>query len=102
MSNSGLRIIWFRLHTENGKRFRLLFPISLNVFRELVDSILDLISLICIFTPKTPKSGSRLSIRAVRELLLMLMYLLGSITEDGPYDLVNVAADNVKVSIKIR
>jgi len=32
----------------------------------------------------------------------MLMALLSTITDDGPYDLVDVAAENVKVSIKIR
>jgi len=102
MSNSGLKILWFRLRTDNGKKFRLFFPISLNVFRELLDSFVDLTSLACVFTPKTPKKGSHMSVRAVRELLLMLIMLLGTITEDGPYDLINVDADNVKVSIKIR
>ena len=102
MSNSGLRIILLRVQTDNGKKFRLFFPISLNVFRELIDSVVDLTSLACVFSPKSPKQGSHMSVRAVRELLLMLIMLLGTITEGGPYDLVNVDADNVKVSIKIR
>ncbi len=102
MSNSGLRIIWFRMYKENGRSFRLLLPISLNVFRDLLDSILDLMSLICIFAPKTPHSGSRISIHTLKELIQMLMNFFGSINDDGPYDLVDIAADKVKVSIKIR
>ena len=102
MSNRGLRIIWFRLHTEKGRGFRLLLPISLGVFRELLDSILDLMTFICIFAPKTNRHDSHMSIRTVRELIWMLMDIFGSISEDGPYDLVDVSADNVKVSMKIR
>lgn len=87
---------------ENGKRFRLFFPISLNVFMELLDSTLDLMTLICIFAPKPPNSGSRISVHTVNEIIQMLIDLLGSITQDGPYDLLDVVANNVKVSIKIR
>ena len=102
MWNSGLRIIWFRLYRDNGRGFHLHFPISLNVLMELIDSLLDIMTLICALTPKTSKAGSRISVRATRELILMLMALLSSITDEGPYDLVDVAAGNVKVSIKIR
>lgn len=90
------------VRTDNGKKFRLFFPISLNVFRELLDCLEDLTSLACVFTPKTPKQVSHISVRGVRELIRMLITLLGTINEDGPYDLVNVDADNVRVSIKIK
>ena len=102
MSNKGLRIVWLRIHTENGKRIRFFFPISLNVFRELLDSFLDLITVICLFAPKTPPSKASLPIPAVKEMTQMLIQLLGSITDDGPYDFVDVAADKVNVSIKVR
>ncbi|NCB73492.1 MAG: hypothetical protein EOM51_01935 [Clostridia bacterium] len=102
MSNSGLRLMLVKVSADNGKKFRLFFPISLNVFRELLDSFVDLTSLVCVFTPKTPKKSSHLSVRAVRELLRSLIILLGTINDDGPYDLINVDADNVTVKIKIR
>lgn len=102
MSNKGLRIVWFNLRTEKCKHFHLAFPISFNVFRELLDSMLDLMTLMCVFAPKAPSSGSHMSVHAVKKLVRMLLELFGSITDDGPYDLVDVAADNVKVSIKIR
>jgi len=102
MSSSGLRIVWFRLNTENGKKFSLFFPISLNVFRELLDSFIDLITVICLFTRKSFAPGASIPVHAVKDTANMLMQLLGSITDDGPYDLVDVSADNVRVSIKIR
>lgn len=95
-------MIWFKIHTQNGKSFRLSFPITLYVLLELLDCIYDVLVLACIFVPKKPHSGSRISVHTIKELIPMLMQLLGSITKDGPYDLVDVAADNVKVSIKIR
>ncbi len=102
MSSSGFRVIWLRLCLENGRSFHLHFPISLNVLLELLDSLLDIITVACIFVPKANNSRSRISIYSIKELTLMLMNLLGSITKDGPYDLVDVSANNVQVSIKIR
>lgn len=93
--------MFVRVHTEKGRKFRLFFPVSLNIFRELLDCLYDLTSLACIFTPKTPRQSSHISVHTVRELLGMLIVLLGSINEDGPYELVNVDADKTKVSIKI-
>lgn len=102
MSNKCLRIIWFKLSAENGKGFHLRFPISLSVFLELLDSIDDLLTVIGYFAPKSPISGSRLSVHSIKELTRMLIALFGSLTENGPYELIDVTADNVKVSVKIR
>ena len=102
MSSRGFRVIWLRLRQENGKRFHLHFPIYLNVFIELLDSFADIMAVACVFVPKRFDSRSEISVRTMRELTLMLIALLGSITDDGPYDLVDVKADNVYVSIKVR
>lgn len=102
MSNRGFRIIWLKVHTENGKMFRFNFPVSLNVFRELLDSFQDLITVICLFVPKSFAPKNSISIHAVKKIIVMVIELFGSITEYGPYDLVDVDANNVKVSIKIR
>ena len=87
---------------ENKKRFHLAFPISLNVFLELLDSVLDLMTLICLFAPKSLSSSSHMSVHSAKELMMMVLDLLSAITDDGPYDLVDIASNNVKVSIKIR
>ena len=102
MSSRGLRIIWLRVHTDNGKKFKLNFPVSLNVFRELLDSFQDLITVICLFVPKSFTPKHSISVHAVKDIATMVIELLGSITDDGPYDLVNVEAEGVKVFIKIR
>ncbi len=102
MSNSGLRIIWIKVHTENGKKFRLNFPVSLNIFRELLDSFQDLITVISLFVPKSFAPKNSIPVHAVKDIVMMVIELLGSITDDGPYDLVDVEADSVRVSIKIR
>ncbi|MFB0921625.1 MAG: hypothetical protein QMB62_12235 [Oscillospiraceae bacterium] len=102
MSNKSLRIIWLKVHTENGKKFQLNFPVSLGVFRELLDSFQDLVIVICLFVPKSFSPKNSISIHAVKEITVMVIGLLGSITDDGPYDLVDVEADGVRVLIKIR
>lgn len=95
-------MIWFKLHTQNGRNIRLSVPISLFVLRDLLDSMLDSMTLVCLFAPKAPRSGSRFSPHAVKEILRTAVAMLGSVTQDGPYDLVDVAADNVSVCVKIR
>lgn len=102
MSSKGSGVVWLKLRKGSGRGFHLRFPIAMYVFRELLDSVLDIVALACVFVPKRKNSPSGMSVHAIRELLLMLTALLGSITEDGPYDLVDVTADNVEVQIKIR
>lgn len=58
--------------------------------------------LICFFVPKKSNSSLYLSVHNIKELVQMLMKLFDSFTESEPYDLVNLTADKIKVSIKIR
>lgn len=102
MLSSGFRIIWFKLHIQDGKKVRLTIPVSLNVLRELQDSLHDFMTVVCVFVPKNLSSGSRPSVHKVKDLIRMIIGITGTITDDGPYDLVDIAADKVKVSIKIR
>lgn len=102
MSTRALQVMWFKIQMQNGKNFRLYFPISVYVLLELLDCFLDLIEFVCLFVPKRPSSGSHISVHAIKDLIPMLMELLSTITKDGPYDLIDVEADNVKVAIKIR
>ncbi len=102
MLNSGFRIIWFKLHTQSGKKFRLTIPISPNVLRELMDSLHDLVTVVCFFVPKNPLTGSSMSAHGAKDLFRMIIGIIGTITDDGPYELIDIDADDVKVSIKIR
>ena len=103
MSSSGLSVIWLSVRTENGRGFHFTFPIALAVFRELLDSLKDLAEFVCLFAPEAPETGSRVSVRGIRDFLELLLALTGSLNAERPYELVNVeASNNVKVSIKIR
>jgi hypothetical protein len=104
MSIKSLRFLWIKLQTPNKGFISIPFPIPLYIFQELLDCFLDLLTVACFFTPKVPdpNSSSRITIYSVKTLVIMVMKLLDSLTEDEPYELVDVTTDKVKVLIKIR
>lgn len=95
-------MIWFKLDMKAGRGIRLHLPVSRAVLQELLDSILDLVTFCCFFAPEKPRSASRFSVRTAKELIGLLLPLLGSVTGDEPYDLVDVETGNVKLSILVR
>jgi hypothetical protein len=104
MWNKGFRILWIRIQFDIDKHFGLPFPIPMHIFQELLDSTLDLLTVVCLFVPGTPKniSSPSFTVYAVKEVIETTMKLLDSLTQDEPYDLVDVTADKVRVFIKIR
>lgn len=102
MLNRPFRVIWLKLHIQGKRNFRFSIPISMNVLLELLDSIYDLTALICVFLSETPASRRHNPIHITKDIVAMLLELCRTITDDGPYDLVDVTADDVKVSLKIR
>lgn len=104
MSIKGFRLLWIKLQIENRRFISIPFPIPLYIFRELLDCFLDLLTVACFFVPKVPDpdSSSRITVYSVKVLVIIVMKLLDSLTEDEPYDLVDVTTDKVKVLIKIR
>lgn len=77
-------------------------PISLHVLRELLDSFYDLAAVLCLFVPAKQGPHSQGTLRTGKELTLRLTQLLGSIGENGPYDLLDVSTDEVKVRISVK
>ncbi|MDF2609854.1 MAG: hypothetical protein K0R92_1328 [Lachnospiraceae bacterium] len=69
-----------------------------------MDCFLDLLIVACSFVPKVPdpNSSSRITIYSVKALVIIVMKLLDSLSEEKSYDLVDVTTDKVKVLIKIR
>jgi hypothetical protein len=47
-------------------------------------------------------SSSSVSVYAIKELIQMTMGLFDSLIEGEPYDLVDITADKIKLSIRIR
>lgn len=99
----GFRILWIKVNVTNGKHFYLNLPISLYVFEELLDCAMDLLNLICFFVPKGQSvASSQVSVHTVRDMFRTILKLLNSLVGSEAYDLVEVEARNVKVSVKIR
>lgn len=104
MWNRGFRILWVKVHITGEHHFFLSLPISLIVFQELFDCVLDLMEFACLFIPKNPPAHIpyAISAQSVKDLIQATDKLFRSITDCEPYDLVEVNAKNVTVSIKIR
>lgn len=103
MWNRNFRILWVKIHITENKHFFMNLPISLYAFEELTECAMDLLTLACFFVPKsTYVRSSSVSVHAVREVMQAVIKMFDSLTFDEQYDLVEVEAQNVKVSIKIR
>lgn len=101
MWNKGFHLIWFKFETGQNRRFKLPLPIPLYIIEELMECTLDLLTVICLFAPSAQSIRSCFSIHNVKELVQMSIKLFGSLTGEEPYDLVDITADKIKVSIEI-
>jgi hypothetical protein len=104
MLTKKFHFIWLKLRVEGNHHFHISFPIPLYIFQELLDCILDLLEFAYFFAPKKTSglTSSSISIYSIKALVEMIMCLLDSLTEDEPFDFVDVTADKVKLSLKIR
>lgn len=98
MSNSPVQILWCDIELKSGRRF--VFPIVLNVFRELLDCAADLTALAGAAMPKSSSLSSK--VRGAGEITRLLMQLTASLTKDRPYHLIDVAADELKFKVKVK
>lgn len=107
MWNKKFPIIWLKLSISEGRRFFLTLPIPLYVFGELMDCLLDLLTFAYLFLPKGYKDSELNTIQntnmihSVIELVYLTRKLFSSLIEGEPYDLVNVAANKVKIIIHV-
>ena len=102
MLNNSLHILWLKLRMETQHRLYLPLPIPLFIFRELFDDTSDLLTIANAFIPKKPDPNSPVTINTIKDLVQLLMKLFDSLTEGEPYTLVDVTADKINFSIKIR
>lgn len=103
MWNKGLRILWFKIQIDKDKQFGLPFPIPMYIFQELLDCTLDLVTVLCVFTPRLKlNSCSSFRVYTIKDLIELTMKLLDTITEDKAYDLVDITSNKVRIFIKIR
>ncbi len=103
MWNNKFRVLWVKIHITENRHIYLNLPISLYAFVELTECVMDLLTLACFFTPKDWRpSPYSVPLYAVKELMQSVIKVFESLTFEEAYDLVEVEAQNVKVSIKIR
>ena len=104
MSIKCFHLLWIKLRIENRRFTSIPFPIPLYIFQDLLDCFLDLLTVACFLVPKgpDPNSYSRITLYSVKDLVVLVMKLLDSLTGDEPYDLADVTTDKVQVLIKIR
>lgn len=104
MWNKHFRILWLKIQVGKNTHWGLPFPIPMYIFQELLDCTSDLLTVICLFTPKSTQTVTSPSfgIYAIKELIDITMNLLDSLTQDEPYDLVDIKTANASVFIKIR
>lgn len=92
----GYKILWIKLYMEGDRHFHISIPVSMLIAYELTDCVMDLLTLICWFVPKRNK------LHSIKELVKSVIKLIDSLTEGEPYELVDVEADKVSVSILVR
>lgn len=98
MPNRTLQILWLTIESKKGKRFHI--PLSMNALKELLDCATDLTAVIGLFVPK--RSHVSLMIRESKDVAGLLIQLIDSLTKDRPYHLVDVDAEGIKISVKVK
>jgi hypothetical protein len=104
MLNKRFHILWLKLYIKGNRNIHINFPVSLCIFEELMDCTMDLLTIVCLFIPvrDNKNSSAHLKLYDIKELIGLIMILFNSLTEEEPYDLVDIIADKVNISIRIR
>ncbi|MGN6713119.1 hypothetical protein [Anaerocolumna jejuensis] len=101
-------VMWVSVKGKEKRAFSISFPIPLSLLDELIDSTVDLLSVIKLFTPNAPvskiTSGEKKYVftpEALKVFLEAVRTTMHSLKKDGSYDLVDVATNEVQVLVKI-
>jgi len=89
MWNKKFHLMWIKLEFGQNRISRLPVPVPLYIMEEIFDCIQDI--------KNTPYS-----IHNLKDMVQMAIRLSGSLTGEEPYELVDITAQHVRVSIQIR
>lgn len=94
--------MWIKLEFGQNKITRLPIPVPLYILDEIFDCVQDLLTIVCLFLPGRQVKNTPYTIRNLKDMVQIAIRLSGSLTGEEPYNLVDVTAEHVKVSIQIR
>lgn len=104
MSIKSGHYVWLKIKVESKRYMNISLPVSINAVREILDCFVDLLSAACFFVPNVHKADSdtQMTVFTMRDFVILVEKLLDALTDEGAYNLIDVAADDVNVSIKIK
>lgn len=104
MSIKSGHYVWLKIKVDSKRYMNISLPISINAVREILGCFVDLLSTACFFVPNVHKTDSdaQLTVFTMRDFVILVETFIDALTDEGTYDLVDVEADDVNVSIKIR
>lgn len=95
-----LRFLWIKVRIKEPKRFRLSLPISLIVFDEIIDSMNDFMTILCVFVPRRKSDSNSISI--AKQAIQITNVFFQEIKEEKPFDLVDVTTEQASVTISYK
>ena len=102
MWNKKFHLLWIKLEFGKNRLSRLPVPVPLYIMEEIFDCILDLLTVVCLFVPDGHIKNTPYSIHNLKHMVQMAISLFGSLTGEEPYELVDITAKHVRVSVQIR
>ncbi len=102
MWNKTFHLMWIKIEFGQNKISKLPVPVPLYIMEEIFDCIQDLLTVACIFAPDGKMKNTPYSIHNLKDMVQMAIKLFGSLTGEEPYELADITAEHVRVSIQIR
>ena len=94
--------MWIKLEFGQNRISKLPVPVPLYIMEEIFDCIQDILTVACLFTTDGKIKNTPYSIHNLKDMVQMAIKLFGSLTGEEPYELVDITAEHVRVSIQIR
>lgn len=102
MWNNKFHLMWIKLEFGQNRISRLPVPVPLYIMEEIFDCIQDILSVACLLVPDGKIKNTPYSVHNLKDMVQMAIRLSGSLTGEEPYELVDITAQHVRVSIQIR
>jgi hypothetical protein len=102
MWNNKFHLMWIKLEFGQNRISRLPVPVPLYIMEEIFDCIQDILTVACLLAPDGKIKNTPYSVHNLKDMVQMAIRLSVSLTGEEPYELVDITAQHVRVSIQIR